>query len=143
MMLKKLTPNLMVEDVNLTLEFYENMLGFEVVATVPETGQWVWAMTKHGHVELMFQARSSLGEEVPVLKAVPLGASQTFYVEVTNVTNWYERLKDKVEIVADLHTTFYGTQEFYFKDCNGYILGFSEAAQQAESVDEGTSGNNS
>ncbi len=32
-----------------------------------------------------------------------------------------------VEIVADLHTTFYGTREFYFRDCNGYILSFSEA----------------
>jgi hypothetical protein len=29
---------------------------------------------------------------------------------------------------VDLHTTFYGTQEFYFRDINGYILSFSEAA---------------
>ena len=40
-----------------------------------------------------------------------------------------EQLRDKVEIVVDLHTTFYGTQEFYFRDLNGYILSFSEAKQ--------------
>jgi 5-bromo-4-chloroindolyl phosphate hydrolysis protein len=38
----------------------------------------------------------------------------------------YQVLKSKVEIVKELHTTFYGMQEFYFKDCNGYILAFAE-----------------
>jgi hypothetical protein len=29
-------------------------------------------------------------------------------------------------IVQDMHTTFYGSREFAIKDCNAYILAFSE-----------------
>ncbi|MBC8492174.1 MAG: VOC family protein [Chloroflexi bacterium] len=130
-MLKKMTPNLMVEDVNRTIEFYRDVLGFELLVTVPEEGQFDWAMMRRDDVEIMFQARSSLGGEVPALANVPIGGSLTFYTEVTGLMELYERLKGQVEIVQDLHTTFYGTQEFAFGDCNGYILGFSEAVSQS------------
>ncbi len=128
-MLKKLTPNLMVEDVNRTIMFYKDVLGFEMVATVPKEGQLDWAWMKRDAVEVMFQARSSLGAEVPVLKDVPIGASQTFYIEVTGINELYRQLTGTVELVADMHTTFYGTNEFAFRDLNGYILSFSEAVQ--------------
>ena len=79
----------------------------------------------------MFQSRASLTENVPALAGVPIGASQTFYIEVAGITQLYEQLQGKVEIVVDMHTTFYGTNEFYFRDINGYILSFSEAVQQS------------
>ena len=126
-MLKKLTPNLMVEDVAGTLSFYKGALGFEVVTTLPEQEPFDFAIVKRDGVELMFQSRSSLSENVPALTGSPIGASQTFYIEVTGIRDLYEALRDKVEIVVDFHTTFYGTQEFYFRDINGYILSFSEA----------------
>ena len=126
-MLKKLTPNLMVEDVARTLSFYKGTLGFEVVTTLPEQEPFDFAIVKRDGVELMFQSRSSLSENVPALTGSSIGASQTFYIEVTGIRDLYESLRDKVEIVVDFHTTFYGTQEFYFRDINGYILSFSEA----------------
>jgi len=130
-MLKKLTPNLMVEDVARTLAFYEDILGFEAVMTLPETAPFDFAIVRRDHVELMFQSRQSLSENVPALAGSAIGASQTFYIEITGLTDLYQQLQDKVEIVVDLHTTFYGTQEVYFRDINGYILSFSEARQPA------------
>ncbi len=129
-MLKKLTPNLMVEDVARTLAFYRETLGFEVVTTLPEQEPFDFAIVQRDGVELMFQSRPSLSENVPALSGSPIGASQTFYIEVTGIRDLYESLREKVEIVVDFHTTFYGTQEFYFRDINGYILSFSEASQQ-------------
>lgn len=126
-MLKKLTPNLMVEDVARTLNFYREVLGFEVVMTLPEQAPFDFAIMKRDGVELMFQSRTSLSENVPALAGIPIGASQTLYIEVTGLDALYPQLRDRVEIVVDLHTTFYGTQEFYFRDLNGYILSFSEA----------------
>ena len=35
MEIKKLTPNLMIEDVNKTIDFYKDILGFEFVHGVP------------------------------------------------------------------------------------------------------------
>ena len=125
-MLKKLTPNLMVEDVERTLAFYRETLGFQVVTTLPEAAPFDFAIVRRDGVELMFQSRTSLSENVPTLTGSPIGASQTFYIEVTGIRELYEQLRDKVEIVVDFHTTFYGTQEFYFRDLNGYILSFSE-----------------
>ena len=130
-MLKKLTPNLMVEEVAPTLKFYREVLGFEVVMTLPEQAPFDFAIVQRDGVELMFQSRASLSENVPALAGSPIGASQTFYIEVTGLDALYPQLRDRVEIVVDLHTTFYGTREFYFRDVNGYILSFSEPAQPA------------
>lgn len=129
--LKKLTPNLMVDDVNRTVDFYQRVLGFEVQASVPETGSFDWAMLARDGVTLMFQSRASLGGEIPSLAANPIGGSLTFYTEVTGVRALYEQLRSTVEIVQDLHETFYGTLEFSFRDTNGYIIGFSEAKAEA------------
>jgi uncharacterized glyoxalase superfamily protein PhnB len=130
-MFNKLTPNLMVEDVQQTLAFYRDTLGFDVLTTVPDDPPFDFAIVRRDDVELMFQSRPSLSENVPALTGRLIGASQTFYIEVSGVRQLYEQLKDRVEIVVDLHNTFYGTQEFYFRDNNGYILSFSEAIQQA------------
>ena len=130
-MLKKLTPNLMVEDVQQTLAFYQDVLGFKVVMTLPDQPPFDFSIVQRDQVEVMFQSRASLSENVPALSGHAIGASQTFYIEVQGLKDLYESLRDKVDIVVDLHTTFYGTQEFYFRDVNGYILSFSESGQQA------------
>ena len=126
--LRKLTPNLMVEDVNKTVDFYKNMLGFDVLATVPETGQLNWAMLKQGDVEMQFQTRASLSEEIPAFKDRAIGGTLTLYIDVEDVTALHNALKDKVAIVQAMHTTFYGTQEFAIEDCNGFVLSFSQGA---------------
>jgi uncharacterized glyoxalase superfamily protein PhnB len=58
-----------------------------------------------------------------------VGASQTFYLEVDGVEELRRQVEGKVQIIKDLHDSFYGTREFYFTDCNGYILSYSEALQ--------------
>ena len=131
MMLKKLTPNLMVEDVQQTLSFYRDVLGFQVQMTLPDQPPFDFAIVGRDQVELMFQSRASLSVNVPVLLGQPIGASQTLYIEVENLQKLYEELRNQVDVVVDLHTTFYGTQEFYFRDVNGYILSFSESTQPA------------
>ena len=124
--LKQLTPNLMVEDVNGTIDFYTNILGFEVLATVPETGQFNWAMLKQGNVEIQLQVRASLSEEIPSFRDKPIGGALTLYIGMDGIQELYERLKDKVTIVQDMHTTFYGTREFAIGDSNGFVLSFAE-----------------
>jgi len=138
MALKKLTPNLMVDDVNHTIEFYQEILGFEFVMGVIEEIQEIvtiyqkdqlldYAMIACGDVEIMFQAKRSLADALPVLKDRGVGGTLTLYMKFERVEELYARIKDKVVIIKDIHTTFYGMQEFYIEDCNGYILTFAEA----------------
>lgn len=123
----KLTPNLMVEDVNSTIEFYKNILGFQLVMTVPEEGTFDFALMKSGNVEIMFQARESLSQDFPPeFKNKKTYEVLTLYIDMENIEGLLQKIKDKVAIIKDLHTTFYGTKEFVIKDCNGYILTFAE-----------------
>ena len=99
-MLKKLTPNLMVEDVARTLAFYREVLGFQVLTTLPEQEPFDFAIVQRDSVELMFQSRASLSDNVPALTGVPIGASQTFYIDVEGIRDLYQVLHDQVEIVV-------------------------------------------
>lgn len=136
--MEKLNPNLMVKDVRESIKFYQNNLGFEVVMVVPESQdavlesldtdqQIVYALVKNGNVEIMFQAEESFKEDIPALKDAQYGASCSFYIEVKDVESFYANVKDKVEIVKELFTTWYGMQEFYMRDNSGYILAIAEA----------------
>ena len=135
MMYEKLTPNVMVEDVNSTVEYYRDVLGFEFVIGVPENTQEIapelkegqildFAIMKHNNIEIMLQSRKSLSEEISEFGEMNMGGSVTIYINVDDVKKLYADLKNKVSIVVPLTTKFYGMEEFYIRDCNGYILGF-------------------
>ncbi|PXV63838.1 putative glyoxalase superfamily protein PhnB [Dysgonomonas alginatilytica] len=127
MVLKDSTPNLMVKDVNKTVDFYTNILGFNKIDSVPETGQWVFAIVKSGDVMFMFQEENSIKEEYPQLSEFPRGGGLTFYIHVSDIHTLYEKLKNKATLAKDLHDTFYGSTDFAIEDCNGYILTFSQS----------------
>jgi len=125
MKLKKITTNLMVENVKAAIDFYAE-LGFEKVLTVPEKGEFDFAIVKSGDIELMFQSRISLGEDIREFRYKKTGGTFTLYIKVDNLLEIYERMKGKAEIIEDIHKTFYGTYEFSMKDNNGYVLGLAE-----------------
>ena len=126
-MFKKLIPNLMVEDVNYTVDYYENILGcFELIATDPKEGKFDWAMMRSEEADIMFQSRESLGGVIPDFKNKEIGATLVIYIEVDNVEELYNLIKNKVDIIKELNTTSYGMKEFLVRDCNGYILVFAQ-----------------
>ena len=127
MKLNSLTPNLMVNDVEQTIEYYTDILGFTVLMTVPETGKLDWAMVKRNDVVIMFQTKKSLSSELPRLAGEKPGGGLTFYIKVDRISELHEELfNNEVEIISDIESTFYNTIEFSIIDVNGYVLTFSE-----------------
>jgi uncharacterized glyoxalase superfamily protein PhnB len=126
MSLRKLTPNLIVDDVNATVDFYRDTLGFELVASVPESGAYVFALLKSGGVELMLQTGESVVEEVPSMRGRLAGTGAALYIDVDDVRALHASLTGRVELIKDLSPTFYGTLEFSFTDPNGYIVTYAE-----------------
>lgn len=135
-MYRKLTCNMMVEDVKQTARFYRDVLEFAFVGGVPENSQTgvtdldtdrplAFALMQHGDVQVMLQSRASLTAELPIPADQPVGGSIVLYIELSEVKRLYDKLRGKVSVLSDLHATFYGKEEFYIKDCNGYILGFA------------------
>ena len=125
-MLKSLAPDLMVENMTESLAFYTDVLGFEKIMTHPQDGEPVWAMVKSGEVTIMLHTRESLQKDVPEFDGVRIGASLTLFIETDDVEGLYTEIKDKVEIVKDIETAFYGMREVAIKDNNGYVLVFAQ-----------------
>ncbi|MDB5143581.1 MAG: glyoxalase [Mucilaginibacter sp.] len=123
--MESLSPNIFVKDINETIRFY-HLLGFELVVTVPETGNdLVWAMMAKGNVTFMFQTFVSLGEELPDINRND-GGSLLLYIKLKNIRTFFEQVKELVPVLKGLETTFYGATEFSIKDNNGYVLTFAE-----------------
>lgn len=123
---ESLSPNLIAADVNKTVEYYTKTLGFSLIASVPETGVYNWAMLMRDGITMMFQSLPSLQEDLPQLKINSKGSLGTFYIKVKGLDSLYESLKGKADIAVDMRTTFYGAREFAIKDLDGYFLMFAE-----------------
>jgi uncharacterized glyoxalase superfamily protein PhnB len=126
--MESLSPNIFVKDMNATIAFYKT-LGFELVMTVPEQGDFVWVMMTCGGVTFMFQTFASLGDTLPDISRRD-GGSLLLYIKLKNIRTFFESVKDKVPVLQGLEKTFYGATEFSIKDINGYILTFAEDEKQ-------------
>ena len=122
--METVSPNIFVKDIHQTISFYK-LLGFELIATVPEQGNYTWAMMKSGNVVFMFQTFMSLAEELPAISRQD-GGSLLFYIGIKNIRSFFENIKDNVKVVKNLEKTFYGATEFSIIDNNNYILTFAE-----------------
>lgn len=122
--MENLCPNIFVENINETLDFYK-LLGFQLVNSVPEEGDFVWVMMTNGAVSFMFQSFDSLGDDLPEIKRTN-GAALLFYINVKNIKEYFEQIKEKVKVLKGLETTFYGATEFSILDNNDYVLTFAE-----------------
>ncbi len=137
MKVNKLTPNFEVRNIKQTVEFYVTNLGFNFIMAVPESQDgmdtvikenvdYVWAHVQKENIEIFFQRTDSFKKDVIFSEGLQIAASVSFYMEIEGIKEFYESLKMKGLQITELKTTWYGMQEFYLKDINGYILGFAE-----------------
>lgn len=130
-MFEKITTNLMVEDVEATVEFYRDVLGFELLVSVPgESGRMQWAMMKQGGAEIMFQSVENLSQEYPSFKGMGVGGSLVLFTVVSDVQAFRKQVEGRAKVIIELHKTFYGHEEFTITDNNGYVITFSQEAEQ-------------
>lgn len=126
-MYKNMTTNLMVESVDKAAAFYESVLGFSIMVSVPgKNGELQFAILTKDNLMLMVQERSNLTEEYPVLNTDKVKPSVTLYITVDNFNELYEEIKAKHPLNTELHTSFYGAREFAITDVDGYVLTFTE-----------------
>lgn len=124
--LKSISNNLMVESVDNTLDYYTN-IGFNVLYKSTEKGVAYWAYVKRDNIELFFQSKKSLTKEFPELLEYNTGGALTLWFRVDNISEWYEEVKDKTDIIRPFGITEYnGAKEFVVRDINGFILHFSD-----------------
>ena len=124
--LNKLTPNLIVSNVERSVAFYRDVLGFEVSGTVPDETPYVFAMLKSGVVEIFLNAPEPAFAEYPAFKDRPIGGTFTMFIEVVGIDQVHAALQARVKIVMPLEKKWYGVTEFAFEDPDGYLITFAE-----------------
>ena len=128
---KKLTPNLLVANVERSLAFYVGTLGFERGLTVPEAPPFAFASVTSGAIEIFFNEATAAVKEYPAFVGKPLGATGTMFIEVEGIDAIHDRLKPHVTIVMPIITQWYGMREFAIEDPDGYVITFAERAAQS------------
>jgi lactoylglutathione lyase len=129
--LTKLTPNLIVSNVERSLAFYRDVLGFTCPVTVPDASPYVFAIVQHGPVEIFLNAPEPAITEYPAFKDKPIGGTLTLFIAVTGVEALHAALKDKVNVVMPLERKWYGSTEFAFEDPDGYLITYAERPEGA------------
>jgi catechol 2,3-dioxygenase-like lactoylglutathione lyase family enzyme len=126
----KLSPVLIVDDVELCLAFWTERLGFRQANAVPgEDGGLVFASAERDAVEVMYQSRASVlaaePEATRTERARDLaGHAAALFLEVDDL-DAVERALAGVPVVKARHETFYGTAELYVREPGGTTVGFS------------------
>ena len=95
--------------------------------SMPQEGKLDWAMMMNGDVVIMFQEFKNLEGEIPNFKSREPGTF-TLYVQTDDVERYYNLVRNRVEIIKEIFTTFYGSREFALKDLNGYIISVATSA---------------
>ena len=125
MKIKNLTLELMVDDVNRSIEFYQKILGFTTFVKVPDNNPF-FVIMKNNSIQIMLYQRDKFVEEIPKFEKLKLGGSIVIYLEVVEVKKTFQEIKDNVKIIQKMHETNYGTLEFSFEDINSYVWMISE-----------------
>ncbi len=116
---KRVMPVLRVEDLSRAIDWYTQVLGFELVWRSPNDGEGENCMLRAGDTDLMLSTGSHLGTQ-PAFTG-------TLYFELDGgVRELFARVKDAAPVVWPLEEMDYGTIEFGIRDRDGYTLAFAE-----------------
>jgi uncharacterized glyoxalase superfamily protein PhnB len=126
------TPNLVVSDVERSLTFYRDVLGFSVSATVPEgQGPYVFAWMQRDGVSVFLNSHESV-EEHASLAARPIGGTATLFIVIEaddvarGVDGLFASISPRAKVMMNLKDQFYGMREFGIEDPDGYIIFFAQ-----------------
>jgi uncharacterized glyoxalase superfamily protein PhnB len=115
--MNKVIPVLYAEQLQESINFYCDILGFECDSFEPDSG---WVNIKKNGAEIIF---SLPNEHLPFKKPTFTGS---VYIKIENIDSLWNSIKEKVKISYPLQSFEYGMKEFAIYDNNGYLIQFGE-----------------
>jgi len=122
--MKKLTPVLYVEAIEPCVSFWTERLGFTKTAEVPEGDRLGFVILENGPVQVMYQTRESVANDVPSLADTPMGGAMLF-IAVDDLDAIEKALRG-IEPVVPRRRTFYGADELVVREPAGNVVTFAE-----------------
>jgi uncharacterized glyoxalase superfamily protein PhnB len=124
----KITPILIVDEIEPSLNFWVSKLGFEKTVEVPEGDKLGFVILQKEGAEVMFQTRSSVRKDAGAA-ADAIFAGSNLYIEVDSFPDALERVKG-AEVVVPERTTFYGMREIWVREPGQNVLGFAARTEK-------------
>jgi catechol 2,3-dioxygenase-like lactoylglutathione lyase family enzyme len=123
---------LAVTDLQRTIAFYTQKLGFHLGDTFGEPP--VWCTLYRDGQEMMFNAPPCDS----VVRDVPRSSKdyQIFYSNVDDVAALHAEFKSRGVAVTELRVTIYGMKEFEVRDPDDYWLWFGQSTDEPPTVTE-------
>ena len=126
MNVKRITPVLLVKEIEPLIPFWVDRLGFTKTIEVPEGNKLGFVAFQKGAAELMYQTYSSVEKDAPPSMSADARKGPTYlYMEVDNLEVVLAAMKD-VKIVMPVRTSFYGMKEFAVQDPAGHFITFAQ-----------------
>ncbi len=133
--MKRMTPVLLVEEVEPCLDVWKR-IGFEQTMEVPEGDRLGFVALRKGPVEIMYQARSSVQDDLPMLGDRDYTRDGLLlFIEVEDLAEVAARLEDAEGVVRlfSERETFYGSREIGIRTPCGTHVVFAEFPESKES----------
>ncbi len=119
----KIINELLVDDINNSIKFYMDFLGFDICETVGNPINW--AKLKNGDAELMLEDYQTAIKEFSEFppKEISSNLIKFKYDTTEEVKTIYNQiLKSDIKLFHSLKETDYGTTEFAILDCDNNII---------------------
>ncbi len=123
---KSLIPNIFVANMDRSLAFYTQRLGFKQIMSAPDKPPLVWVRLSRDGVEIDLYDAEAAVEEYPSLAEKALGATAVMFITIEGVHELHTKLKSEVTMVMPLEKKLYGMTEFAIQDPDGYVITFAE-----------------
>jgi glyoxylase I family protein len=120
-------PLLQVFDMPTSVQFYRDVLGFDVVETSQREGdQFDWGLLRRNDAELMLGTAYEGDERPPKPDPARVAANgdTIFYFSCPDVDGAYHRLRARGLNVEEPKVAYYGMKQLYITDPDGYGLCF-------------------
>jgi uncharacterized glyoxalase superfamily protein PhnB len=132
MNVKRITPVLLVKEIEPVIPFWVDRLGFAKTIEVPDGNKLGFVTFQRGAAEVMYQTYSSVEKDAPKEVAKTARQGPTYlYMEVDNLDAVLAAMKD-VRMVMPVRTAFYGMKEFSVQDPGGHFITFAQPVAAAQ-----------
>jgi len=126
MNVKRITPVLLVNEIEPQIPFWVGQLGFTKTIEVPDGSKLGFVSFQKGTTEVMYQTYASVEKDAPQPMAAAARKGSTYlYMEVDDLDAVMAATKDK-KVVMPLRTAFYGMREFAIQDPGGHFITFAQ-----------------
>src|SRR5215469_12146839 len=126
MNVKRITPVLLVKEIEPVIPLWVDRLGFAKTIEVAHGDKLGFVNFQKGAAEVMYQTYASVEADAPKEMAAATGKGPTYlYIEVDNLDAALAATKD-MKIVMPVRIAFYGMKEFSIQDPGGHFITFAQ-----------------